>query len=269
MSSRETRYSHHAMPSLSSSISSSSSYSMPLSPVSPPRQQPLKQPTVSLSSSSSAEPGLLKQHPMLPLRPQRSASAGSLLRQQQQYTTRHNSYHAPPLRPASWVVGRPRNSSENHRYSQYSHESSHHKSSSSRASSISSSNGRRVSFNACVTVISSQGQPEANKPETTTTTSSSNSSSTTTKWWDESQLAMELAEDDLLDQGRKKSAHRLKQKLGSIISIHSSSSSISSSSSSSIAGRSSFRKRKPLEKKQPGRFVRSFKRLVDIVFQLS
>ncbi|KAI8368147.1 uncharacterized protein BYT42DRAFT_585474 [Radiomyces spectabilis] len=77
-------------------------------------------------------------------------------------------------------------------------------------------------------------------------------------WWDESQLALELAEDDLMPKkkttGKKGTTRRIKEKISCF--MHSSSSSLSSSSSSASLS---------IHSKKSNRIARSLKKLANII----
>ncbi|KAI8143293.1 hypothetical protein BJV82DRAFT_612209 [Fennellomyces sp. T-0311] len=223
---------HQALPSLSSSVSSSSSVlssSVPLSPVSVSLRASLKR----ANSSSSAAPEYNV------LLPQRSASAGALMRQQHSPVLRHA---AQPLRPASWVE---------------------------RRQNPETMACRRVSFNERVVVISSAEEQQQTTAPVDVEQPNNNI------WWDESQLAMELAEDDLMEPNyrrrkRTPSARRIKQKLISSIISTSSSSSISSKesqhSSHHPAPDASPKHLPNTTKNTSSRFARSLKKLTGFIF---
>lgn len=228
--SNNSRY-HRTLPSLSSSVSSYSSSlnsALPLSPhhsiapSSPHRKQFLRRENTSgvLSLDGRAIASSI---------PQRSASAGALMRehhQQQHVRIQRHSCHGvqKPLRPVSWVEPAADTSS------------------------------RRVSFNQRVVIIANEGATDppttvvSSTPQNTTPASDNKREEDSSRpssqlWWDESQLAMELAEDDLIHDkpraSKKPSARRLKQKLSAIMNTSSSASSSSSSSSLSLALHSS------------------------------
>ncbi|KAJ8659380.1 hypothetical protein O0I10_004742 [Lichtheimia ornata] len=188
---------HHQLPSLSSSVSSNSSLSSPSSPTGP---------------SASSEPQQQQQQRRQGLPPQRSASAGALMRQQQQQQQQHHHHHHhtaavfrhschAPLRPASWIDDERRISftQQNQGIVQPHHH--HHQHTPSIATTLQ------------LPIV----QPL--EPLSPTNTESP-SSQRHTMLWDESQLAMELAEDDLMDDThikRRRSARRIKEKLMSTI----------------------------------------------------
>ncbi|KAI7877909.1 hypothetical protein K492DRAFT_180329 [Lichtheimia hyalospora FSU 10163] len=183
---------HHQLPSLSSSVSSNSSLSSPSSPTGP----------------TASEPQQRRQG----LPPQRSASAGALMRQQQQQQQQQHHHHHhtsavfrhschAPLRPASWIDDERRISFTQQNQGIVHPHHHHHQHTPSIATTLQ------------LPIV----QPL--EPLSPTNTQSA-SSQRHTMLWDESQLAMELAEDDLIDDThikRRRSARRIKEKLMSTI----------------------------------------------------
>lgn len=183
---------HHQLPSLSSSVSSNSSLSSPSSPTghsaSEPQQQQQQQ-----------------QQRRQGLPPQRSASAGALMRQQQQQQQQNHHHHHTaaifrhschaPLRPASWIDDE-------------------------RRISFTQQNQGNIVHHQHTPSIATTLQLPIVQPLEPLSPASTSSSQRHTMLWDESQLAMELAEDDLMDDThikRRRSARRIKEKLMSTI----------------------------------------------------
>ncbi|KAL1927145.1 hypothetical protein VTP01DRAFT_5108 [Rhizomucor pusillus] len=179
---------HSAMPSLSSSVSSSSSFSLP-SPNS--AHLPRIVSWMPISDSCGAEPSSIGLH-------------------------RSN---CQPLRPRSWGERRRcRNMSDTESLVKCKRSQSTR---TDKTTADESGSNRRVSFNEQVTVASYPNalntaciQAEAEAAEAASTSSR-------TMWWDDSQLAVELADDELIKrctlQRTPSSASRIKRKLGAII----------------------------------------------------
>lgn len=182
---------HHQLPSLSSSVSSNSSLSSPSSP----------------TGHSASEPQQQQQQRRQGLPPQRSASAGALMRQQQQQQQQNHHHHHhhtaaifrhschAPLRPASWIDDE-------------------------RRISFTQQNQGNIVHHQHTPSIATTLQLPIVQPLEPLSPASTSSSQRHTMLWDESQLAMELAEDDLMDDThikRRRSARRIKEKLMSTI----------------------------------------------------
>lgn len=179
---------HHQLPSLSSSVSSNSSLSSPSSPTGHSASEPQQQ---------------QQQQRRQGLPPQRSASAGALMRQQQQQQQQNHHHTAAifrhschaPLRPASWIDDE-------------------------RRISFTQQNQGNIVHHQHTPSIATTLQLPIVQPLEPLSPASTSSSQRHTMLWDESQLAMELAEDDLMDDThikRRRSARRIKEKLMSTI----------------------------------------------------